>query len=101
MVFGQVFDKQKEMLVEFERLSAQLSAGSADMLNRVMPKDNIAIGAVLVHKATQTPLFVGNAHLHWDPNFSDVKVRYTPRSSKRILRPRIFSLSCSYSFFWH
>lgn len=70
----EVFDKQKEMLTEFERLSAQLSAGSADMLNRVMPKDNIAIGAVLIHKATQTPIFVGNAHLHWDPAFKDVKV---------------------------
>jgi hypothetical protein len=62
------------MLVEFERLSAQLGSGSADILNRVMSKDNIAIGAILLHKATKTPLFVGNAHLHWDPEYKDVKV---------------------------
>jgi CCR4-NOT transcription complex subunit 6 len=63
-----------QMLVEFERLSAQLGSGSADILNRVMSKDNIAIGAILLHKATKTPLFVGNAHLHWDPEYKDVKV---------------------------
>mmetsp|Transcript_34040 Transcript_34040/g.89356 ORF Transcript_34040/g.89356 Transcript_34040/m.89356 type:complete len:514 (+) Transcript_34040:76-1617(+) len=69
-----IFEKQKELLVEFERQAAQLSAGSADMLNRVMPKDNIAIGAVLLHKPSKTPIFVGNGHLHWDPTFKDVKV---------------------------
>eukprot|EP00035_Acanthoeca_spectabilis_P021223 m.437017 g.437017 ORF g.437017 m.437017 type:complete len:514 (+) comp18050_c0_seq1:58-1599(+) len=69
-----IFEKQKEMLVEFERLSAQLGRGSADILNRVMSKDNIAIGAILQHKPTKSPIFVGNAHLHWDPQFKDVKV---------------------------
>lgn len=39
-----------------------------------MSKDNIAIGAILQHKPTKSPIFVGNAHLHWDPQFKDVKV---------------------------
>jgi len=64
----------KDELIEFERLGAQFGAGSADMLNRVMPKDNIAICMLLEEKTTKELTLVGNAHLTWDPEFKDVKV---------------------------
>eukprot|EP00041_Stephanoeca_diplocostata_P015550 m.297136 g.297136 ORF g.297136 m.297136 type:complete len:513 (-) comp20076_c0_seq1:197-1735(-) len=68
------FTLHQEMLVEFERLASSVGAGSQDMLNRVMPKDNIAVGVILKHVKTGKPMFVGNAHLTWDPVFKDVKV---------------------------
>ena len=49
------------------------------MLNRVMTKDNIALCAVLrVVEATEpTYILVVNAHVHWDPECSDVKLIQT------------------------
>lgn len=68
---------RKEKMVEFDRLGSALNAGSADMLNRVMPKDNVAVLLVLEDNQTSKPLIVGNAHLTWDPEFKDVKVIQT------------------------
>eukprot|EP01137_Pigoraptor_chileana_P024161 Opistho-2@91637 len=44
------------------------------MLNRVMPKDNIAVAVMLEFRGSQTPLFVSNVHIHWDPSYKDVKM---------------------------
>jgi CCR4-NOT transcription complex subunit 6 len=68
------FEMTFNYLIEFERLSTQLGAGTADMINRVMPKDNIACGVVLETKPEGRQVFVSNAHLTWDPEFKDVKV---------------------------
>ena len=62
--------------------------GSDIMLNRVMTKDNIAIAALLEIKdqawepapdprVANTPLLVTTAHIHWDPDYSDVKLIQT------------------------
>ena len=62
--------------------------GSEHMLNRVMTKDNIALAALLETKPTvweqsQLPadtesqhqqILVCTAHIHWDPEFCDVKL---------------------------
>ena len=62
--------------------------GSEHMLNRVMPKDNIALAALLetkplVWEQSQIPsetasqhqqILVCTAHIHWDPEFCDVKL---------------------------
>ena len=62
--------------------------GSDHMLNRVMTKDNIALAALLETKPTvweqsQLPadtesqhqqILVCTAHIHWDPEFCDVKL---------------------------
>ena len=64
--------------------------GSEHMLNRVMTKDNIALAALLETKASvwgespsQLPtqldqqhqqILVCTAHIHWDPEFCDVKL---------------------------
>lgn len=64
--------------------------GSDNMLNRVMPKDNIGLAALLKVKdaawdggvtAEQAqmsqPILVCTAHIHWDPEFCDVKLIQT------------------------
>jgi CCR4-NOT transcription complex subunit 6 len=76
----------KEHLMEFNQLAMLNSEGSDDMLNRVMTKDNIGLAALLeVREAawdngvpTETPpLLVCTAHIHWDPEFCDVKLVQT------------------------
>lgn len=44
------FSLIKEHLVEFNQLAMANSEGSDDMLNRVMPKDNIGLAALLKTK---------------------------------------------------
>ena len=56
------------------QLATQMGSGAPDILNRVMPKDNIACGVVLEMKPDRQQVFVTNAHLTWDPEFKDVKV---------------------------
>ena len=60
---------KKNFFIEFNRMATQLSGGSKDMLNRVMPKDNIAVGMILECVGTKQQVFVWNAHLTWDPEF--------------------------------
>lgn len=45
-----------------------------DMFNRVYSKDHIAVVCLLEDLQTGTRFIVGNAHIHWDPAFSDVKL---------------------------
>lgn len=47
---------------------------AADIFNRVMNKDNIAIITVLEHLGTGQLVIVANTHFHWDPAYNDVKV---------------------------
>ncbi|XP_049513995.1 CCR4-NOT transcription complex subunit 6-like isoform X13 [Dermacentor silvarum] len=82
----------KEHLVEFNQLAMANADGSDDMLNRVMTKDNIGLAALLQfregifenatpeHKSLlqqQPPLLVCTAHIHWDPEYCDVKLIQT------------------------
>lgn len=46
------FSLIKDYLVEFNQLAMANSEGSDDMLNRVMPKDNIGLAALLQTKET-------------------------------------------------
>lgn len=50
---------------------------SEDVLNRVMIKDNIAVVVLLESKEDGSKVIIANAHLHWDPVYSDVKVIQT------------------------
>lgn len=85
------------------------SEGSDNMLNRVMPKDNIGLAALLKVKesawdglptelgqvATFQSILVCTAHIHWDPEFCDVKLIQTMMLSneiKTILDEAIHSL---------
>lgn len=45
-----------------------------DIYNRVMTKDNIAVMTILENKETLSRTLVVNSHVHWNPQFSDVKL---------------------------
>lgn len=85
------FEMEKEHLIEFTQIAIKKAQTSESMLNRVMPKDNIALCAVLKLKESVygnsammpmsptenvvgNPLVVCTAHVHWDPEFCDVKL---------------------------
>ena len=64
------------------------ASGADDMLNRVMTKDNIGIAALLELKegylnynndlnVPRQQVLVSNVHIHWDPEFKDVKLIQT------------------------
>ncbi|XP_012168550.1 CCR4-NOT transcription complex subunit 6-like isoform X2 [Bombus affinis] len=87
----------KEHLVEFNQLAMANAEGSDNMLNRVMPKDNIGLAALLRTKEAawdnglpsdpaqvQQPILVCTAHIHWDPEFCDVKLIQTMMLSNEL-----------------
>ncbi|KAF0022632.1 hypothetical protein F2P81_025258 [Scophthalmus maximus] len=74
--------------VEFNQVAMANSEGSEVMLNRVMTKDNIGVAVLLeVNKDAfsggmkpqldRQLILVANAHMHWDPEYSDVKLVQT------------------------
>ncbi|KAA0717287.1 CCR4-NOT transcription complex subunit 6-like [Triplophysa tibetana] len=79
-----------ETQVEFNQVAMANSEGSEVMLNRVMTKDNIGVAVLLevedelfANGLKELPppekqlLLVANAHMHWDPEYSDVKLIQT------------------------
>ncbi|XP_013772660.2 uncharacterized protein LOC106457757 [Limulus polyphemus] len=83
------FSLIKETLVEFNQVALATAEGSDDMLNRVQTKDNIGLVVLLQPKAgpisncdtdhshLHQPLLVCTTHMHWDPEYSDVKLIQT------------------------
>lgn len=84
------FTLVKERLIEFNQLAMANHDGSEDMLNRVMTKDNIGLAALLETKEAawencvpmdksqmSQSVLVCTAHIHWDPEFCDVKLIQT------------------------
>ena len=47
---------------------------SADMLNRVWQRDDIATVVFLENRITGSRIIVANTHLYWDPVYKDVKL---------------------------
>ncbi|VDK63993.1 unnamed protein product [Cylicostephanus goldi] len=84
---------EREHLIEFTQVVVKKASTSEHMLNRVMPRDNIALCAVLRIKenvynnrrmtmaaadnVVGSPLVVCTAHIHWDPELCDVKLVQT------------------------
>lgn len=84
------FELDNENLIEFTRLAMAKAEGNEQMLNRVMTRDNIALVAVFRLRPNiyqnrvapkepsmnviGSPLVVCTAHIHWDPEFCDVKL---------------------------
>ncbi|ORX90110.1 hypothetical protein K493DRAFT_288487 [Basidiobolus meristosporus CBS 931.73] len=68
-----LLDKQ---IVEFTQVAMKHPnfEKTEDFFNRFMTKDNISGLALLETKETKQQLLVANAHIHWDPAFSDVKL---------------------------
>ena len=72
-----------QYLVEFNQLAMANAHGSSDMLNRVMLRDNIGLSTLLQIKDPSISensdgqpqhILVSNAHIHWDPEYRDVKL---------------------------
>lgn len=63
-------------LVEFSAVAMQRQdfKKTDDMFNRVLGKDHIAVVCLLEDKVSGTRFIVANAHIHWDPAYSDVKL---------------------------
>lgn len=59
------FTLVKEHLIEFNQLAMANSSGSDDMLNRVMPRDNIGLAALLKTNETAWE----NCKLHFVKTF--------------------------------
>ncbi|RKP38603.1 Endonuclease/exonuclease/phosphatase, partial [Dimargaris cristalligena] len=70
------FNLVEKHVLEFQQAALQRKdfEKSDDAFNRFMTKDNITGFALLEHKAKQTKLLVANSHIHWDPEFTDVKM---------------------------
>jgi CCR4-NOT transcription complex subunit 6 len=75
-------------LIEFQRIPMERSEfrKSDDMFNRVTLRDNVAVLCLLENVETKSRVVVGNAHLHWDPSFSDVKLIQTAMLTDEISR---------------
>lgn len=77
------FSKMEDYLIEFNQLAMAHAEGSESMLNRVMLRDNIGIAILLEVKPPSGShmlpqhILVANAHIHWDPEFADVKLIQT------------------------
>ncbi|KAI9571806.1 Endonuclease/exonuclease/phosphatase [Boletus coccyginus] len=69
----QLIEKQ---LIEFRTVAMQRPdfKKTDDMFDRVLGKDHIAVICCFENRETGTRLIVANAHIHWDPNFRDVKL---------------------------
>lgn len=107
----------KDHLVEFNQLAIETADGSHDMINRVMTKDNIGLAVLL--ETTEAiwqsglppeghvnqPVLVATCHVHWDPEFCDVKLIQTMmlmhklqaiiKDSVKILRPDTQNPDCN------
>ncbi|KAF8588647.1 hypothetical protein K439DRAFT_1334624 [Ramaria rubella] len=72
----QLVEKQ---LIEFNQVALQRPdfKKTDDMFNRVLTKDHIAVVALLESRATGSRLVVANVHIHWDPEYRDVKLVQT------------------------
>ncbi|KAJ2347089.1 Glucose-repressible alcohol dehydrogenase transcriptional effector [Coemansia erecta] len=73
-----MFTCQSTHLLEFQQsaLNRKDFRKCDDFFNRFMTKDNIVGFAMLKHKKLpgEPMIFVSNAHVHWDPEFVDVKM---------------------------
>lgn len=73
----------EKKLIEFQQIAMQRPElrKTEDVYNRVMIKDNIAVVTFLEAKGGDenggSRLIVANAHLHWDPQYKDVKLVQT------------------------
>lgn len=107
----------KEHLVEFNQLAIETADGFHEMINRVMTKDNIGLAVLLettegiwegglpADGKVNQPLLVATCHVHWDPEFCDVKLIQTmmlinklqgiSKDAVKTLRPEMQNPDCN------
>ncbi|CAG0899084.1 unnamed protein product [Cyprideis torosa] len=98
------FQLVKEQVIEFNQIAMACHEGSDDMLNRVMTKDNIGLTALLQTKekawennvslmrpeasSSEQNILVCTCHIHWDPEFCDVKLIQTMMLTQELTSQR-------------
>lgn len=82
------FNLLEKHVIEFQQMAMQRPEfrKQEDIFSRVMIKDNIAVLALLETVETGQRLLVANVHLHWDPNYRDVKILQTAMLMDEIQR---------------
>lgn len=76
---GQKFICLDKQLIDFANTAINRPdmKGEHDIFNRIMPKDHIAVVGFFENRITGSRMMVANAHIHWDPKFTDVKLVQT------------------------
>ena len=65
---------QQHMVFGRKAVERPGAKASADMLNRVWHRDDIAVVTLLENRVTGSRLIVVNAHIYWNPEFKDVQL---------------------------
>ncbi|GMG55752.1 unnamed protein product [Ambrosiozyma monospora] len=70
-----MFELLEKRILEYGTLvlSQDKFKKTEDVFNRFMNKDNIASVLILQHVQSGNKFVLANTHLHWDPEFNDVK----------------------------
>ncbi|KAG7694423.1 hypothetical protein KL933_003756 [Ogataea haglerorum] len=70
-----MFELIDKKIIEYGRvvMTQDKYKKTEDIFNRFMNKDNIASISILHHIPTGNKIVLANTHLHWDPEFNDVK----------------------------
>lgn len=76
LIYHSRFNLVERRVIDFSSLAIAREdmKATADIYNRVMPKDNIAVVTFLENKITGARMIVANVHIFWDPAFKDVKL---------------------------
>jgi CCR4-NOT transcription complex subunit 6 len=101
------FELESEGTVNYNQIASNFGKvmrhdpSTNEFLNRIMPRDNVALIVTLKPKAEafgsypnfdqRQSITIANTHLHWDPEYSDVKIVQSMllvRELKRILTER-------------
>ncbi|MES1905841.1 MAG: CCR4-NOT transcription complex subunit 6-like [Paramarteilia canceri] len=67
----------RDYVIDFCKTVSPVISECEDMFNRVMVRDNVALAALLkfdYNSPNSKLLLVVNTHIHWDPEYSDVKL---------------------------
>ncbi|KAH6897590.1 glucose-repressible alcohol dehydrogenase transcriptional effector [Coprinopsis sp. MPI-PUGE-AT-0042] len=73
------FQLVEKQLLEFHQLAMHRQDFPKEdyMFNRVLSKDHIGVVCLMEEKVTGTRFVISNAHIYWDPAYSDVKLVQT------------------------
>lgn len=85
-----MFNLVEEHVIEFQNVAgSRMEKFSGEGLNRLILKDNIALLALLELWTTRQRILVANTHIHWNPEFSDVKLVQTQLFLEKLCEMRL------------
>ena len=78
------FGLVEEHVIEFQN-EAQTRQFVGEGYNRLVLRDNIALVALLELWSTRQRILIANTHIHWNPEFSDVKLIQTKMFLEKLM----------------